>query len=51
MGKKSRLYGSFSYADKTFLPLARLRANTLRPPTVFILALKPQTLECFLLLG
>ena len=29
------------YADNTFLPLARRRANTLRPPTVAIRALKP----------
>ena len=29
------------YADNTFLPLLRRRANTLRPPTVAILALNP----------
>lgn len=29
------------YADNTFLPLARRRANTLRPPTVAIRALNP----------
>lgn len=29
------------YADNTFLPFLRRRANTLRPPTVAIRALKP----------
>ena len=43
--------GDLFYADKTFLPLLRRRAKTLRPPTVFIRALKPWTFWCFLLLG
>ena len=29
------------YADNTFLPFLRRRANTLRPPTVAIRALNP----------
>lgn len=39
------------YADNTFLPFARRRANTLRPPTVAIRALNPCVFWCFLLLG
>jgi len=30
-----------AYADKTFLPLALLAANTFLPPALLILALKP----------
>lgn len=48
--KKSHLRW-LNYADNTFLPLARRRANTLRPPTDFMRDLNPWTFWCFLLLG
>lgn len=42
---------SVAYADSTFLPLRRRRANTLRPFFVLILSRNPCTLLLFLLFG